>query len=390
MTEISVKEAITEFEEFSKSILTSVKFAVNDTQFKFIPSSVAINFLKVYYLVALCLPHIIYFRGSFTANPTWNTILYIIFISGGILTSLLFAVFLTLNEIVIDKLTKEIILIPKDAIGRYLQKKKYFKIEEISEINHLEIKSKSKTEVYLTLVPKKGKTERLFAMSNFENVTKIKAAFSALVFNKNTPYDDSHEPSVQFDKKIEQLKNEKDSETSYLPFIVLLIALFSLIVGFFIYFALGKSSSYCAQIDSLQPVILKYWAICVGLFAVPLILASRTPYQIRRKASSKTIIVLGSIGMLGFYLLCFGIIYFLNVKLDKSTPAQSEATVVDAYYSFSSKSSSGKYIIMIQLEGSADKIEIKHSDIELHKNLTQKVKVSIFQGYFNKKWLRLE
>jgi hypothetical protein len=390
MKEISIKEAIVEFEEFSKSMFTSIKFAVNDTQFKFKPSSAAIYLLTVFYIVALSLPHIIYFRGSFTESATVNTFLYILFASGGIITSLLIALFLPLNEIVIDKLTKEVILIPKDSIGRYLQKKKYFKIEEISEINHLEIKTKSKTEVYLTLVPKKGKTERLFAMSNWENVTKIKAAFSALVFNKNIPYDDSHEPSVQFDKKIEHLKNEKDGETSYLPFTVLLIALFSLIVGLFIYFALGKSSSYCAQIDSLQPVILKYWAICIGVFAVPLVLASRTPYQIRRKSSSKTIIVLGSIGMLGFYLLCFGIIYFLNVKLDKSTPLQSEATVVDAYYSFSSKSSYGKYIVIIQLEGSTDKIEIKHNDSELHKNLTKRVKVSIFQGYFNKKWLRLE
>lgn len=390
MKEISVKEAITEFEEFSKSMLTSIKFAVNDTQFKFKPSSVAINFLKVYYLVALCLPHIIYFRGSFTANPAWNTVLYIVFISGGILTSLLFAVFFPLNEIVIDKLTKEIILIPKDAIGRYLQKRKYFKIEEISEISHLEIKTKSKTEVYLTLVLKKGKTERLFAMSNWENVTKIKAAFSALVFNKNIPYDDSHEASVQFDEKIEKLKNEKDGETSNLPFIVLLIALFSLIVGFFVYLALGKMNNYCAQVDSLQPVILKYWAICMAVFAVPLIFASRTPYQIRRKASSKTIIVLGSMAMLGFYLLCFGLIYFLNVKLDKSTPVQNEATVVDAYYSSGSKSSSGKYSTVIQLEGSTDKIEITHRDIHLHQNLTQKVKISVFEGYFKKKWLRIE
>lgn len=390
MKEISTKEAIIEFEEFSKSMFTSIKFAVNDTQFKFKPSSAAIYLLTVFYIVALSLPHIIYFRGSFTESATVNTFLYILFASGGIITSLLIALFLPLHEIVIDKLTKEVILIPKDSIGRYLQKKKYFKIEEISEINHLEIKTKSKTEVYLTLVPKKGKTERLFAMSNWENVTKIKAAFSALVFNKNIPYDDSQEPSVQFDKKIEHLKNEKDGETSYLPFIVLLIALFSLIVGFFVYLALGKMNNYCAQVDSLQPVILKYWAICMAVFAVPLIFASRTPYQVRRKASSKTIIVLGSMAMLGFYLLCFGLIYFLNVKLDKSTPVQNEATIVDAYYSSGSKSSSGKYSIVIQLEGSTNKIEITHRDIHLHQNLTQKVKVAVFEGYFKKKWLQIE
>lgn len=390
MKEISVKDAIATFEEFSKSMLTSIKFAVNDTQFKFIPSSVAITFLKVYYLVALSLPHIIYFTGSFTEHTIGNTFLYIVFTSVGIITSLLFALFFPLNEIVIDKLTKEIILIPKDAIGRYLQKKKYFKIEEISEISHLEIKSKSKTEVYLTIVPKQGKTERLFVMSNWENVTKIKAAFSALVFNKNIPYDDSNEASVQFDEKIEQLKNEKDGENSNLPFIVLLIALFSLIVGFFVYLTLGKMNNYCAPVDSLQPVILKYWAICMAVFAVPLFFASRTPYQIRRKANSKTIIVLGSIAMLGFYLLCFGLIYFLNVKLDKSTPLQTEATVVDAYYSSGSKSSSGKYVLTIQLEGATDKIEIKHRDIQLHQNLGAKIKVAVFEGYFKKKWLRIE
>ncbi|MGB3948161.1 MAG: hypothetical protein WBM13_09255, partial [Bacteroidia bacterium] len=390
MKEISVKESITEFELFSKSTFSSIRFVWDSSQFKFLPSPIAINFLRVFYIVALFLPHFIYFIGSFTADDFWNLRIYIILIIVGISLSLLFALFLPIYQIVIDKLTKEVILTPKDAIGRYLQKKKYFKIEDIAEIDHIEIKSKSKTEVYLTLVPKKGKAERLFALSNWDNVTKIKAAFSALVFNKDIPYDDSNEPSVQFDEKIEQLKNEKDGETSYLPFITFLIALFALIVGFFIYFSLGKVANYCGQIESLQPVIFKYWGVCMGLFFIPLFFASQTSYQKRKKSSKKTFLVLGSIAMLGFYLLCFGFIYFFNVKLDKSSPIHGEATVLDAYYSYGSKSSSGKYVIIVQLEGSTDKIEIKHRDIELHKNLSQKIGVSIFQGYFNKKWLKIE
>lgn len=203
MKEISAKEAIVVFEDFSKSIFSSINFSANDTQFKFTPSATSINFLKVYYIVALTVPHIVYFTGSFTEKAMWNNFLYIVFIIAGIFTSFMFAAFLPINEILIDKLLKQVTLIPRDSIGRYLQNKKQFKIEDILEINHIEIKTKSKTEIYLTLVTKKRITQRLFAMSNWENVTQLKAAFSALVFNKNIHYDDSDELSVKFAKTIE-------------------------------------------------------------------------------------------------------------------------------------------------------------------------------------------
>lgn len=192
------------------------------------------------------------------------------------------------------------------------------------------------------------------------------------------------------DKFNKEVKGVQDSETSYLPLILLLFTLLVIVVGFIIYLSLGKISSFCAQVDSLRPIVLKYTTICLAIYAIPLIFASRTPYQVRRKATVKIIVVYGLMAVLGFYLLCAGIISYLNVKLDKSLPAHRQATVEDAYYSSGSKNKSGYYVIVIQIDGSEDKLLVRHHDALVQRNLGKNVAISVFEGYFNKRWLRIE
>jgi hypothetical protein len=390
VSEISKKEAVLLFEELSRNGLSSVTFTAEGTTLKFMPAASGRNMLKVFYLVALLLPHVVYFVWGFSENSLWNSVLYGVFVLLGILISLIFAVFLPLEEIVIDPVKGEIELIPKDAIGKYLKKTKYIRIADVSGIDRLDFKTKSGRETYIRLHTKKGSVHRLFALNSWENVTKIKAAFSALVFNKSVLYDDSSEPSVRIDKTLQKLKNEKDGETSYLPLVMLLLALLLLVVGFIIYLSLGKPTDFCAPIDGLTPVILKYSVVCFGFYAIPLFFASRTPYQRRRKASLKTFVVLGAMAVGGIYMLCSGIIRFCNVKLDASQPVIATAAVIDSYYHTGSRNSSGYYVIVVQPEGSTQQVSVKHNNIVVHRDLGKQVNVSVYEGYFKKRWLRVD
>lgn len=390
MGQISKQEASLVWEEFSKSSLSSVTFINQGTIAKFSPSSLTRYFLLVFYLFLLSIPHIVYFQWSFTTNSLGNTTLYFIFVGLGIGITLLLAISLPINEIIIDPIKGELEFVPNDFIGRYLKKRKQVKLSEINTIEDIRYSTKSSSEIYLTLVLKDSTSHRLFPINNWDNVTKLKAAFTALVFNTTITYDDSMEPSVILDNALEKLKNEKEGETSYLPFILLLFTLFVLVVGAIVYFTAGRIANYSAQVDSLFLVVTKYCGICLAVYSIPLFFASRTAYQIKKKATKKTVVVFGIMAATGFYLLCNGLVVFFNKKLDKSVPINCSAKVLDNYYTSGSKNSAGHYTLVIQLNGTPNKISVKHTDAELNNNENDSINVSVFNGYFGKRWLKIE
>lgn len=185
-------------------------------------------------------------------------------------------------------------------------------------------------------------------------------------------------------------KPEKNGETSYLPLVLLLFTLFVLVAGFIVYLSLGKPADFCAPVDSLNPLIIKCCLICMTVYAVPLFFASRTPYQVRRKASMKIIVIYGIMAITGFYFLCAGTIRFCNMKMDASVPQQGTATVVDSYYHTGSRNSPGYYVIVLLLEGSTEQVSVRHNNIGVHRDLGKKVNISVCEGYFNKRWLRVD
>ena len=69
-------------------------------------------------------------------------------------------------------------------INKIIKKKVNIKISEIKDINEVHISTKQGGETHLWLVTQDGSKHRLFNLSNYDNVTKLKAALSTLLFNK--------------------------------------------------------------------------------------------------------------------------------------------------------------------------------------------------------------
>lgn len=390
MKHISKAESIDVFEDFSNSSFSSIKFSHQGSVYRFSPSPSGLLLINGFNLALFITPHLIYYFGHFSTNNEFNSIAYIACILLCALLIRLLVLFVPSLEIIIDSITKEIQLTPKDFVGKYIKKTIQIKIDNIAEINEQRFKTKRGEDVYLTLHTKDKLSFRLFALSNWDNVTKLKTAFTVLLFDKEGSYDDSQEPSVKVDTMFEKLLQEKESETSFLPMYVLIGLLLLLVAGLVLYFGFGKMRSYCAQVDSLWLLILKSWSIVLLVCAAPIYFAATTDYQKKRKATRKVIIVFGIMAMLGAYLGCNGLVSYLNIKMDTSTPISKQATVVDSYYTMGSKNKRSYYTLVVQIDSIPDKISIEHRNPDFHNNLKSTVPVSLYKGHFNKRWLEVD
>lgn len=384
MQQLTPKDAIFYFETFAKDWQSSVKFEVNGEKIKFSTAAAGRYLLGVFYLIALTIPYLL---DYFYSLPT---VWYVVLIVSGLHFTFLLAYFMPIQDFIIDKQIKEIEIVPKDVIGRWIKSTIRIKLSDVAEVKHQKLVTRSKTTHYLTLIDKNGIKYRVMELGTWDNVEKTKAALTSLIFNETISFDDSQEPAVQFDKKMEELKQDEDAEASYLPLTMFVLTLLILIVGFFIYFSLGKTPHFTAEIEGLQPLIFKYWGICLLIYCIPIYLASRTPYQIRKKLSKRTFTVFTIMAMVGFYLSLFGLVTYFNTKLDKSRPVIKEANVVEKYTSVSKKGKLGKYTLVIQIEGVEEEIIVKHSDDLFHENVRSSLSVSVYEGYFQKKWLKVE
>lgn len=390
MKHISKTESIEAFDNFSKSGFSSIKFSQQGSAYKFTPSLSGLLLINGFNVALFITPHLIYYFGHFSINTVYNNIAYIACILVCALLIRLLVVFVPSYEIVIDCILKEVKITPKDFVGKIIKKTKQIKIDDIVEVNEVRIKSKTGEDVYITLLTKDKLSIRLFALSNWDNVSKLKAAFTVLLFGKDVSYDDSQEPSVKVDTMLEKLKQEKEGETSYLPMWVLIGLLVLLVAGLVLYFGFGKLSSYTAQVDSLWLLILQSWGITMLVCAVPIYFAATTDYQKKRKATRKIIIVFGIMAMLGAFMCCNGLISYLNIKMDTSQPTIKQATVVDSYYAMRSRNSRGYYTIVLKIDSIPHNISVEHHDPNLHSNLKSTLPVSIYKGYFNKSWLMID
>lgn len=211
MKELTKDEAIVFLEELSNQILFPFKFVNELFQYRFTPVKLGIYFLNIFNLAALFTPHLIYYFRQYSQDVFWNLFIYIVLILFSLLTVYLLVFQLPSNELVVNSTQGSIELRPQDLIGKRMKKVVQLTIEDVDHIGQLRIKTKSKTEIYLTLEMKDKTRYRLFAFTNWENISKLKAAFSAIIFNKIMPYDDSNEASVIFDNKIAELAKEEVS-----------------------------------------------------------------------------------------------------------------------------------------------------------------------------------
>jgi hypothetical protein len=80
-----------------------------------------------------------------------------------------------------------------------------------------------------TMMPKFG---------NSSTSERIKPVF-ALIFGKADYIENINDPLIFIDRKLNEMLNKKEAETSYLPMFMLLLTLLILIGGVFIYFVMG-------------------------------------------------------------------------------------------------------------------------------------------------------
>ena len=194
-----------------------------------------------------------------------------------------------------------------------------------------------------------------------------------------------------FDEMIERMKNEKDGETSWMPLIMCITAVLSIITGGFIYFPSSQSYSRGEfQMESLLIEKIRYLTLCMAAYCIPLFFASRTPYQRRKKSSAKTFTVLALMALFGFFLITDGIVGYINIHKDTSPITPIDADVKYSGYSTGSSRSTGNFYIDIVPAKQTDMYSVKISK-ELYDTYGRKKKVTLnmHSGYFGKKWFTL-
>lgn len=391
---LSKAESIQLFEEYSKSNLSSISFSQNNTVFKFHPSKIGVLFMNILHLVLFFTPHYFYLFKHYSLNELTNNIVYVVVATSCIVFIIILSRLVPAYEIIINSTLKQIQLAPKDFFGKYLNKIVTLKIDDIVEIKEKRVKKKTGEDVFFILETKSGIFYTLFSITKWDNPTKTKAALNVLIYDKEFPYDDSKEPAAIVDNELQKLKDniakEGEGETSYLPMIVLISLLLVLIIGFILYFGLGKINSFHTQIDSLWLIKFKVWAIATAIFFIPIIFAANTKYQRKWNRTKKTIIVFGIMAMLGVFFCCYGLISYLNIKLDDSKPELKQAKLIDYYHTSGSKNSSGYFTIVLEIDSISDRISVDHRSSDFQMNLKSIIPVAIHKGYYNKRWLKVE
>ena len=382
------QEAIVEFEEFSKGGFNTFKFYAEGSIYRFPPSRSAIFFLNGFYLISFIVPHLIYLFGHFSKNEIWNNGLYGAVILLSFLLIWLLSAMAPALEIIIDQASKEVEITSKDFISKIIKKKVNIKISEIKDINEVDISTKQGGETHLWLVTQDGSKHRLFTLSNYDNVTKFKAALSTLLFNKEIAYDDSKEPSVQIDKRLKKLLYDKDGETPYFTTVVFLVLLIIMMFGVL---SMSSFNRYLiAQIDSLALISLQCSAIAFAICLIPIYFAANTAYQKKKKTNKKTMKYFIGMAIIGISFGTPSLIKYFNYKLDASKGINTTVDVIRGYEGSTRKKYRYCSIIVLKVEGYSAEVEVRHPEPNLYKNLPPKLEVKIHEGYFKKRWLSLD
>jgi hypothetical protein len=385
------QEAIVEFEEFSKGGFNTFKFYAEGSIYRFPPSRSALFFLNGFYLISFIVPHLIYLFGYFSKNEEWNNGLYGAVILLSFLLIWLLSAMAAALEIIIDQVSKEVEITSKDLINKIIKKKVNIKISEIKDINEVHISTKQGGETHLWLVTQDGSKHRLFTLSNYDNVTKFKAALSTLLFNKEIAYDDSKEPSVQIDKRLKKLLYDKDGETSYFGLVVTIGLIIIMFFGLFGFLSLCSLERYSyAQIDSLALISLQCSAIAFAICLIPIYFAANTAYQKKKKTNKKTMKYFIGMAIIGISFGTPSLIKYFNYKLDASKGINTTVDVIRGYEGSTRKKYRYCSIIVLKVEGYSAEVEVRHPEPNLYKNLPPKLEVKIHEGYFKKRWLSLD
>ena len=192
MKNITPNEAVQHFEDYSKSILSPFKFSSIDENYKFKPSNLTRNFMGIFYIAALFFPHMFHFNLFLDFGLQRNNVVYILFTVFGVFFTFLLANYLTILEVKINSDSQEILITPKDYIGQFIKKKTILKIDDILEINFTHIERyKGRNMNYVYVLTKAKDEVKLFDFEDWDDVPKMTAAFSSLVFNQTTSYQDS-------------------------------------------------------------------------------------------------------------------------------------------------------------------------------------------------------
>ena len=391
MKNMTRQEAIVEFEEFSKDGFNSFKFYTEGSIYRFPPSRYALLLLNGIYLISFIGPHLIYLFGHFSKNEEWNNGLYGAFILLSFLLIWLFSAMVPASEIIINQASKEVEITSKDFINKIIKKKVNIKISEIKDINEVDISTKQGGETHLWLVTQDGSKHRLFNLSNYDNVTKLKAALSTLLFNKEIAYDDSKEPSLQIDKRLKKLLEDKDGETSKFPSVVLLGLIIIMFFGLFGLLSLSSFNRYLyAQIDSLALISLQYSAIAFAICLIPIYFAANTAKQKKKKTNKESMKYFIGMAIFGIAFGTPSLIKYLNYELDASKGVNTTVDVIRGYEGSTRKKYRFCSIIVLKVEGYSGEVEVRHPDPNLYNNLPRKLEVKIHEGYFKKRWLSLD
>jgi hypothetical protein len=389
MAEISRDEAKAFFENFTKDWFSSFKFKATAHSFLFYPAPAAVWMLRIFYPVVLFAPHLISFFGTYSDDLSTNKLLYFFVTVISLIIFFMMVRFLKLNEIEIETSRREIKIKPVGPFSKFFHQTFFIRFDDVKEINHSKTTTKSATTIHINLITIEGKKHECFTVSNWNVAARIEASVFALIFGKADYIEDINDPLIVIDRKLNEMLNEKEAETSYLPMVMLLLTLLILIGGVFIYFVMGGDKSFIAEIDSLYAIKLKYWFISIFVFSIPLFVASRTSYQKRNKKSFKTFFVLGSIAAIGIYLAASGIVSWTNIHCDGSIPEKRYATVLEAYYSPRSGSSQGNFVVKLAIDGVDKHIFVNHHNKDFQRNLKETIEINVHEGYFRKRWIEV-
>lgn len=392
MKNMTRQEAIVEFEEFSKGGFNTFKFYAEGSIYRFPPSKSALFFLNGFYLISFIVPHLIYLFGHFSKNEEWNNGLYGAVILLSFLLIWLLSAMAPALEIIIDQASKEVEITSKDFISKIIKKKVNIKISEIKDINEVVISTKQGGETHLWLVTQDGSKHRLFILTNYDNITKLKAALSTLLFNKEIAYADSKEPAVQIETIVKEHLEDKVSEsTSYFGLVVTIGLIIIMFFGLFGFLSLCSLERYSyAQIDSLALISLQYSAIAFAICLIPIYFAANTAKQKKKKTNKQSMKYFIGMAIFGIAFGTPSLIKYLNYELDASKGVNTTVDVIRGYEGATRKHYRFCTIIVLKVEGYSGEVEVRHRDPKLYLNLPPKLEVKIHEGYLKKRWLSLD
>lgn len=371
------------------SWFSSFRFISDGSLFTFKPSAAVRLIVVLFYVVALLLPHLIFLFSHFAHDPQLNLLLYI-FICVLCISCVAVMMFASpLRSVIINSLLNEVTIMYSDPVGRFVRKPRHFSISNIACIELERVSTRSSTEYYICIKPRNGKSIRCIAFSSTDDVQAARIYFEALVMGSAVGNISAAAPQNEMDKALKRALQSDNGETSYLPFIALLLSVGLLVVGGILFLVLSMPDN-TALIDGMRPVTLRWAAIGFLCFLVLLLFAAFTPYQRKNKKSLQTIIVLGLIGFAGMYVSASAVAHWCNVALDPQSPLTVQAQVIDEHYSPGSKGRSGQYYITVRIPQSEKPVELSHRNDQFRPHVGSTIFVQLHNGFLHRRWIELK